>query len=68
MKIGACIVTLVDKLATDGLDKVFIPKGTVGMVCEIYDDCALIEIWGEHAPKGVWGVYDFCLTEIKEID
>jgi len=67
MEIGTCVVTLTDKLATDGLNKVFIPKGTNGTVCEVYDDYALVEIWGEHAPKGVWGVYDFYLTEIKEI-
>ena len=32
MEIGTCVVTLTDKLATDGLDKVFMPKGPVGTV------------------------------------
>lgn len=46
MEIGTRVIALTDKLATDGLGKVFIPKGTGGTVCEIYDDCALVEIWG----------------------
>lgn len=54
-------------LPQDGLNKVMIPKGTSGTVCEVYDDFALVEIWGEHAPEGVWGVYDFYFNEIKEI-
>lgn len=29
---------------------------------------ALVEIWGDDAPPGVWGVYDFYFNEIKEIE
>ncbi len=68
MVMGTRVITLVDKLAQDGLNKVMIPKGTTGTVCEVYDDFVLVEIWGERAPKGVWGVYDFYFNEIKEIN
>ncbi len=47
MKMGNVVVALVDKLAKDGLSEVRIPEGATGIVCEVYDDFALVEIWGE---------------------
>ena len=68
MEIGAHIITLVDKITTEGLNEVAIPKGTIGKVCEIYDDYLLVEIWGKQIPEEIWGVYDFYLNEVKQID
>lgn len=68
MEIGAHVITLVDKITTEGLDEVTIPKGTTGKVCEIYNDYLLVEIWGKQIPEEIWGVYDFYFNEIKEIN
>ena len=68
MEVGAHIVTIVDKMTSEGLKDVFIPKGTKGIVCEMHKDYAFVEIWGDDAPEGVWGVYDFGFDEIAEED
>ena len=66
MEVGSIVITIVDKVTTEGLEEVHIPKGTAGRVCELYDNYALVEIWGDDAPPGVWGVYDYDFNEIKE--
>jgi len=66
MEIGTKVITLVEKKTTEGLEDINIPKGTIGTICEIHSDYALVEIWGENAPKGIEGVYDFGFDEIKE--
>lgn len=67
MEIGTPVMILVDRHTTERLKKIFIPKGTVGTVCEIHDGWALVEIWGGNAPEGVEGVFGFNFSEIKEI-
>ena len=66
MEVGTRIITLVDKITTEGIEKIAIPKGTAGTICEIYPDYVLVEIWGESAPKDIEGVYDYETNEIKE--
>ncbi len=68
MEIGSCVVTLIDKMTTEGVEELLVPKGTKGTVCEIHGDWALIEIWGPDAPEGVSGVFAFGLSEIKETE
>ena len=68
MEVGTRIITMVDKTTTEGLEEVRIPKGTIGTVCEIHPEYVLVEIWGKTAPKGIEGVFDFELNEIKEFN
>lgn len=67
MEIGTRIVTTVNKISNENLKEIVIPKGTIGTVCEIHPGYILVEIWGDKAPKGIEGVFDFELEEIKEL-
>lgn len=67
MEIGTRIITTTNKITNENLKEIVIPKGTVGTVCEIHPGYVLVEIWGETAPKGIEGVFDFELEEIKEL-
>ena len=68
IKIGDSVETLVDKTFEEGIDKkVFIPKGTNGLVCEIYDGWALIEIYNQHDAPNARNVYDYLMNEFKII-
>lgn len=67
MEIGTRIMTTVNKITNENLKEIVIPKGTVGTVCEIHPEYVLVEIWGDTAPKGIEGVFDFELEEIKEL-
>ncbi len=42
IKMGDRIITMVDKTANWGRRKDFIPKGTVGLTCEIYEEGAIL--------------------------
>lgn len=43
--IGECIITTIDKTVDWGREKIFIPKGTIGLVCETYEKgTILVEI------------------------
>jgi len=66
MEIGYEVRTLYDKVVNEGLNKINIPKGTVGTVCEIHDKWVYVEIWGDNAPANVCGVYAFNFNEIEE--
>lgn len=66
MEIRRRIITIVDKITSEGLEEIKIPKGTMGTIWEINGSCVLVEIRGDSVPKGVEGVYDFELSEIKE--
>ena len=68
MEVGTVVVTLVGKPAYDEIEETetVIPEGTIGLVCEVYDGYAFVEIWGDGIPEGVWGVYDYNFNEIEE--
>lgn len=67
MEIGTRIIATTNKITNENLKEIIIPKGTLGTVCEIHLGYVLVEIWGGTAPKGVEGVFDFELEEIKEL-
>ncbi len=67
VKMGDLVKTRVDKLWNEGSEKVFIPQGTAGIVCDVpasEQDWVLVEIWGEGAPSGVSGVFEYRLDEL----
>ncbi len=66
MEIGSKVITLVDKNEMEGLKSIYIPKGTMGLVCETHEEFAIIEIWGDDAPKGVSGVFFYSYNELEE--
>ena len=48
MKMGDYVKTLVDKEARWGDDRFMVPKGTGGLVCEVYEgDAVFCEIGGD---------------------
>ncbi len=68
MEIGKRVVTTVDKLMTEGKEHFVIPKGSIGIICEIHPTFVFVELYGDFLPDDASGVYDFKLGEIEEID
>ena len=45
---GDCIITMVDKTVDWGDEKIFAPKGTIGLVCEVYEENAVLAEIGDN--------------------
>ncbi len=56
IKMGDAIITKVDKNINWGDDTIFVPKGTVGLVCEVYDEGAILAEIGDN--KSIPWVFD----------
>lgn len=72
IKIGTHVKTLIEKKFKEGDKEIVIPKGSEGLVAEVNNnsgkDWAWVEIWGDGAPEGAFGVYDYLLTELEITD
>lgn len=62
MEIGCLVKTLVEKRTSDGERELLIPVGTMGVLCEIHDTWAFIEIETVAIPEGA-GVFGYNLDE-----
>ena len=48
IKMGDCIITTIDKTLDWGREKIFVPKGTKGLVCEAYEEGAILAEVGDN--------------------
>ena len=71
LEIGSIVMTLVEKTIKEtGTSEYKIPKGTIGIVCEIFDDFggAFVDFWGRIAlPDGATGLGDYRFEELRII-
>ena len=63
MTVGAAVKTTVEKKDIDGAKDILIPKGAIGTICELYEDWAFIQVWGDETSNGIEGVYPYALNE-----
>ncbi len=68
MEIGKRVITILDKPMTEGKEHFVIPKGSVGIICEIHPTFVFVDLCGDFLPDDASSVYDLKLDEIKEID
>ena len=45
---GDCIITTVDKTIDWGDEKIFVPKGTIDLTCEVYEEGAILAEVGDN--------------------
>lgn len=48
IKMGDCIIATIDKTVGWGRERIFIPKGTIGLVCEVYEENAVLAEVGDN--------------------
>ena len=51
IEMGDCIITTVDKVLDWGDEKIFFPKGTIGLTCEVYEKGAILAEVGDNVSK-----------------
>ena len=51
IEMGDCIITTVDKVLDWGDEKIFFPKGTIGLTCEVYEEGAILAEIGDNVSK-----------------
>ena len=48
IKMGDCIIATIDKTVGWGRERIFVPKGTIGLVCEVYEENAVLAEVGDN--------------------
>lgn len=58
IKMSDCIITMIDKTLDWGDKKIFVPKGTIGLACEVYDEGAiLVEVGDNVSMPWIFGTF-----------
>lgn len=66
LKIGDAVKTLKLKIFPEGVDReIYVPAGTVGVICEIRDDYYLIDVSSPTIQKSLQGVYCYDFDEVE---
>ncbi len=67
IKMGDCMITTIDKTVDWGREKIFVPKGTKGLVCEVYEESAILAEIGDNK-KMPWILATFYDGEYTRLD
>lgn len=58
IKMGDCIITTVDKILDWGDEKIFVPKGTIGLTCEVYNEGVILaEVGDDVSMPWIFGTF-----------